>query len=85
MTFQLIWTNRARKDLKKLEKPVAERIIREAELLSAQETVFLEKLTGSEYYKLRVGDCRIIIIKFSATQKLAILKVGHRKNIYDRI
>ena len=39
------------------------------------------KLKGSNDYRLRVGDYRIIFI--FDRDIIKILKIGHRKNIYD--
>ena len=44
-------------------------------------TLDIKKLKGRNDFRLRVGDYRII---FSIEQEgIQILKVGHRKNIYD--
>jgi mRNA interferase RelE/StbE len=42
----------------------------------------IKKLKGSDYYRLRVGDYRIIFI--FDNNSIKILKVGHRKNIYEK-
>ncbi|MBS1266542.1 MAG: hypothetical protein MAG795_00509 [Candidatus Woesearchaeota archaeon] len=36
----------------------------------------------SDYFRLRVGDYRVI---FSVKEVITILKIGHRKNIYRDI
>jgi len=42
----------------------------------------IKKLKGVQNYRLRVGDYRIIFEIQSNT--ITILKIGHRKNIYEK-
>jgi mRNA interferase RelE/StbE len=42
------------------------------------------KLVGDPGYKLRVGDYRIIMDIENNKLKILVLKVGQRKNIYDK-
>ena len=85
MPFVVIWTNRSKKDLKLADKQTALRAIEKVDSLGKQETVFLEKVKGTPYYKYRVGKYRVLIEKFPATKKLFILKVRHRKKFYKNI
>ncbi len=85
MPFQVIWTKKSKKDLKLFEKSVCERIIDKIELLGKEDFVFLEKIKNCPDYKFRVGKYRAIIKKFPATKKLFVLRVMHRKNVYNRI
>ena len=85
MPLEVVWTDKAKKGLKALDKPVAARIFGKVEELGGSETVFLEKVTGHDFYKFRVGNYRVLIDKLPATKKLFILKVGHRKNVYQNL
>jgi len=85
MPFQLIWTNRSKKDLKQIETPIASRIIDKLDALGKKDFVFLDKVKGTDYYKFRVGDYRVLIDKFPATKKLFIMKVRHRKKFYKNL
>ena len=40
------------------------------------------RLTGSNRYRLRVGDCRIIYTFDAVTSIIHFLAVGHRREIY---
>jgi len=42
------------------------------------------KLVGDPGYKLRVGDYRVIMDIDNKIIRILILKVGHRRNIYDK-
>jgi len=85
MPFEVIWTKKAKKNLKLIEKTIASRIFEKVEELGRQDFVFLEKIKNSQYRKFRIGKYRVLIKKFPATKKLFIMKIGHRKNIYKKL
>jgi mRNA interferase RelE/StbE len=79
----------ARRELDKLDKPIANRILkflyqRIARLESPQQVG--EKLQGalSAYWKYRVGDYRIICSIEHDRLVVLVLRVGHRSQIYSR-
>ncbi|MBS3066461.1 type II toxin-antitoxin system RelE/ParE family toxin [Candidatus Pacearchaeota archaeon] len=45
---------------------------------------FFEKLVEMSGFKLRIGDWRVIADIIREKEAIIILKVGHRKNIYDK-
>lgn len=81
MPFKIIWDEKAYDSLNKLEANIGRRIFKKVGELS--ENPFskdIKKLKGSNNFRLRVGDYRII---FSIEKEMIqILNVGHRKNIY---
>jgi len=81
--FQIEWKENAIGDLNKFENSIVRRMIKRVDELSNDPfSKDIKRLKSSEYFRLRVGDYRII---FSIEGNLiTILKVGHRKNIYDR-
>ncbi len=85
MPFEIIWTNKAKKDLKLIDAHIADRIIGRIDEIVKEETVFLEKVKGQDFYKYRVGSYRVFIEKLPATRKLIILHVRHRKNAYKNL
>ncbi len=84
MTYDIIFSDRAFKELKKLEKNVQERIISVLERIRIRPSTYVTKLVGESGYKLRVGDYRVIIDIDNRRLIILVLKVGLRKNIYDR-
>lgn len=44
----------------------------------------IERLSGWPYYKLRVGDYRVILTWDKEQDVLIVEAVGHRRNVYDR-
>lgn len=85
MPFEIIWTKRAKKDLKLIDKPIARRILEKIEGLGRQEEIFLGKVKGKDFYKFRVGRYRAFIDKFPATHRLVIIHVRHRRSAYKNI
>ena len=45
---------------------------------------FLEHYEGKDYYKLRVGDYRLLIDIDFKNKVLLVQVIGHRSNIYER-
>ena len=80
--YSIEWKEHALQNIEKLESSIARRIFKKVEELS--ENPFskdIKRLKGSNDFRLRVGDYRVV---FSIElNKIQILKVGHRKNIYD--
>jgi mRNA interferase RelE/StbE len=82
--YELIYSPGALKTLEKLENNVQERIISALERLRIRpESCDIKRLVGMPGYRLRVGDYRIIFDIDKNELKILILKIGHRKNIYD--
>ena len=78
------FTTQARKDVKSLTPEIAARIIKKLDYyISAEDPlVYAERLTNYEIgsYRFRVGDYRVV---FDLEEdKMVILKVGHRRDIY---
>ncbi|HYM40508.1 MAG TPA: type II toxin-antitoxin system RelE/ParE family toxin, partial [Thermoplasmata archaeon] len=44
----------------------------------------VQKLVNSPYYRLRIGDYRVILDVQGEVLRILVLKVGHRESIYDR-
>ena len=84
MTYDIIFSDRAFRELKKLEKNVQERIISVLERIRIRPSSYVTKLVGEQGYKLRVGDYRVIMDIDNKRLIILVLKVGLRKNIYDR-
>ena len=84
MTYEIIFSDKALRQLKKLKKNIQERIIAVLERIRVRPETYVTKLVGDPGYKLRVGDHRIIMDIDNKILRILVLKVGHRKNIYGR-
>jgi mRNA interferase RelE/StbE len=81
--YEIIVSDKAEKQLKKLDKPIQERIINALERIRIRPEAYLTKLVGESAYKFRVGDYRVIIDIDQGKLQLLMIRVGHRKDVYD--
>ena len=84
MAYNIVYKNSVYRDLKKLSKKEAARILDriERELLKKADTypALKGKFTGLRKY--RVGDYRIIFAIIG--EDVLILRIGHRRDIYKK-
>lgn len=75
----------AERQIRKLEPGVRNRIFKKIETLENNPRPDgVEKLTGTDFYRIRVGDYRIIYEIEDEITRVLVLKVGDRKEIYRR-
>ena len=69
-------------DLKRLDRPVARRLLDQLERVLAGDPDAGEPLRGEfrGLYKYRVGDYRVVYAK--TTDGVLVLRIGHRKDVY---
>jgi mRNA interferase RelE/StbE len=82
---KVVWTDQSRSDLKELDGPIQERIIDKITWFSDNFDYLTPKPLSGEYqgyYKLRVGDWRIIYTLENGST-IVIRFVGHRSDIYE--
>jgi mRNA interferase RelE/StbE len=84
MPFEIIWSDPAIRQLKKLDRSIARRIFDKVGELKEDPHRFVQKLVNSPYCRLRVGDYRVILDIQGDVLRILVLKVGHRESIYDR-
>ena len=82
--YEIIFSQKAKKQLSGLEKNIQERIITVLERIRIRPEAYITKLVGDPGYKLRVGDYRVIMDIDNNNLLILVIKVGHRKNIYKR-
>ena len=88
MAWQIEFEDAALKELAKLDKPVAKRIVtflRERVAVLDDPRSIGEALKGSklgELWKYRVGDYRIIADIEDGVMRVLVLKVGNRREVY---
>jgi mRNA interferase RelE/StbE len=78
------WTEKAIRDLERLDKLIARRIVRKISWFAANfGKVTLEPLAGDlkGMFKLRIGDWRVA---YTVKDDIAVIQfVGHRRDIYE--
>lgn len=87
MTFSVIYSERARWDLRKLPPDVARACIRAISRIKEDPWSFVKKLKGSKkspLYSLRIGDYRAILSIEDDRLIVFVLEIGHRSTIYRK-
>ena len=81
--YSLVYSATALKHLKKLDKEIQIRIISTLERIRVRPYPHVKKLVESPYFRLRVGDYRVILDIKENKLLIFIIEVGHRKKIYS--
>ena len=84
MTYEIIFSDKSLKQLKKLEKDDQERIIKSLERIRIRPEAHVTKLIGDPGYRLRVENYRVIMDIDKGRLLILILKIGHRKKIFTK-
>ena len=61
MEYEIIWSINASREMRRLDRSVAKRIYSKVDQLKENPERLLERLVNSQYYRLRVGDYKIIL------------------------
>ena len=81
--YEIIFEKRTLEYLNKFEKEVKQRIWDKLQLCKENPYRFLQHLENIDGFKLRVGDYRVIVDVDNLNKIIYVLKIGHRKNIYE--
>ena len=84
MTWRIDFRASARAELLALERPVQTRILRSLDRLAADPrgAPNVKALKGSDRYRLRVGDWRVIYTLHDDVLLILVLRIGHRREAY---
>jgi mRNA interferase RelE/StbE len=82
--YEILFSKQSEKQLNKLEKTIQKQIINALERIRIRPELFVTKLVGDPAYKLRVGKYRILMEIKKNKLIILILKIGHRKKIYQK-
>jgi mRNA interferase RelE/StbE len=88
LVWQIKFDDSAKKDLAKLDKQIAKRItafMRERVAPLDNPRSLGDALKGSElgeFWKYRVGDCRIIASIEDSAVRILVVKIGNRREVY---
>ena len=84
--YALIFSPRARRDMSRLDPPVAQAVLDKLRWLAANcDTVRHDALRGRQRgsFRERIGDYRAIYNLDRANRRIVVHHVGHRSEIYD--
>lgn len=82
MAWKVQYSETAYRFISKLDRKEAEVIYRKIGNAKADPHHFFIKMVSLPLFKLRVGDYRIIADLKEQVEIIAVIRVGHRKNIY---
>ena len=71
--------------LKKLDKKEAEIILSKIYSIRGNPFRFLKRLQGEKLWRLRIGDYRAVVDVIVSMNRIIVVRIGHRKNIYEKI
>ncbi len=82
MTWQVIWSDKSLKQLEKIDTKNAQRIY--DSVLNCVNDPFrvVEKLTNSPFYRLRVGNYRVIVDLQQGKMIIFVVETDLRKRVY---
>jgi mRNA interferase RelE/StbE len=82
--YKVEWRTAAKRELKKLEKPLIAKIINAVDELAKNPFPSgCKKLVSTDHtYRVRVGDYRILYSVFQEQLIVEIVKTGHRREVY---
>jgi len=87
LAWILEFSKDSEKQLAKLDRTAARRIVRALEELAAigkpRDTGKPLKGNLAEYWRYRVGSYRMLCLIDDANLRLVVIEVGHRQNVYD--
>ena len=84
ITFAIHWSKQAERFLAKLPREIAQRIVSKVNSTKDNPYHFLKHYEGADFYKLRVGDYRLLVDVDVTENVISIRVLGHRRNIYQR-
>ena len=82
MAYKIRVTDTAKKQLKKLDRQTAIRIDKKLHEISNDPFLYVTKLVGLEFYKLRVGNYRVLMTIQQNNLIIMVVEISHRRNVY---
>lgn len=85
--YEVVFKKSAFKELQSLPQRVQQKILDAVQLLSLNpytELLQIKKMKGAEsLYRVRIQDYRVIYVIENHLIKITIIKIGHRKEVYE--
>lgn len=82
MTFRVLFSRRALRDLAGLPRPVQGRVLAKLEQASENPSRFFRRLTDADLLRMRVGDHRVLANVDGRARTIEVLHVAHCRNVY---
>jgi mRNA interferase RelE/StbE len=85
--YEIIFKKSAVKELHALPQRIQQKILDAIQLLSLNpytELLQIKKMKGADsLYRIRIQDHRVIYVIENQLIKITIIKIGHRKEVYE--
>jgi len=85
--YEVIFKKSAAKELQNLPQKVQQKILDAVQLISLNpytELLQIKKMKGADsLYRVRIQDYRVIYVIENQVIKITIIKIGHRKEVYE--
>ena len=81
--YELKFDKNALKSLQSLEIEMGRRIWNKLKKCKLDPFRYCEPLQEINFFKLRVGDYRVLLTIKQEERVIQVHKIGHRKNVYD--
>lgn len=85
MTWTIVWTAKARRQILKLDRLTARRIKRTIDRLAEDPERRLKRLVGTGLHRLRVGDWWVIVKLERGRLIVIVLSRGDRSTVYRNL
>ena len=82
MAYSIRVTDTAKNQLAKLDRQAAKRIDKKLREIAPDPFQYVSKLAGLEFYKLRVGDYRVLMSIQKGNLIILVIEISHRRNVY---
>jgi len=82
--YEIEFSSLSKKQLLKLDSKTQIRILSVLQRIRIRPHAYVKKLVGNPYFRLRVGDYRVILKIEENKLIIFVIEVGHRKDIYDK-
>lgn len=80
--YTIVWSVVAAGQRDKIDPSVRRRIVAKVEQAASNPRRYATRLVGSPFYRLRVGDWRVILKINEDSVEILVIEVKHRRNAY---
>jgi mRNA interferase RelE/StbE len=85
--YEVVFKKSAFKELQALPQRIQQKIVDAVQLLSLNpytELLHIKKMKGADsLYRIRIQDYRVIYLIENHLIKITIIRIGHRKEVYE--
>lgn len=85
--YEVVFKKSAAKELQNLPQKIQQKILDAVQLISLNpytELLQIKKMKGADsLYRVRIQDYRVIYVIENQVIKVTIIKIGHRKEVYE--